>query len=274
MLAELRPVLRPGGVLAAADGVENPARRELHIDDDYLPIDPAGIERAARRRRFTASWSRSKRTRFRFAATAHRAGPLATRAYLDPVLASGTLRSSPGSPDRWRPRRRRHERPRGSPNTGVRIPGAAGGTDRAATVYSSQPPMGGPRPPAQRGSSLGRGQRGRPARARDGPPTQPVLARRPSEIESPAGGAVAPATSSGRSGPGPRGGRGRRRRRRCSDKEEDRRRRRPAQAGSASSTGTHVIAAHTPQTTHHADRVHAGAGQPARPWVCASRAPC
>jgi hypothetical protein len=43
MLAELRRVLRPGGLLAGTDGVETPARRELHVDDDYLPIDPATL---------------------------------------------------------------------------------------------------------------------------------------------------------------------------------------------------------------------------------------
>jgi SAM-dependent methyltransferase len=40
MLAELRRVLRPGGVLVGTDGTDTPARRELHVGDVFLPVAP------------------------------------------------------------------------------------------------------------------------------------------------------------------------------------------------------------------------------------------
>jgi len=43
-LAELARVLRPGGVLAGADGLDTPARRELHVDDVFVPVDPGTLE--------------------------------------------------------------------------------------------------------------------------------------------------------------------------------------------------------------------------------------
>jgi len=39
-LAELARVLRPGGLLAGSDGLDTPARRELHVDDVFVPVDP------------------------------------------------------------------------------------------------------------------------------------------------------------------------------------------------------------------------------------------
>ena len=39
-LAELARVLRPGGLLAGSDGLDTPARRELHEDDVFVPVDP------------------------------------------------------------------------------------------------------------------------------------------------------------------------------------------------------------------------------------------
>ncbi len=45
VLAELARVLRPGGVLVAADGVENEGSRAFHIDDAYNPIDPDDLRR-------------------------------------------------------------------------------------------------------------------------------------------------------------------------------------------------------------------------------------
>jgi len=41
--AELARVLRPGGVLVAADGVENEGSRAFHEGDIYNPIDPDGL---------------------------------------------------------------------------------------------------------------------------------------------------------------------------------------------------------------------------------------
>jgi ubiquinone/menaquinone biosynthesis C-methylase UbiE len=40
MLAELRRVLRPGGLLAGTDGTDTPARRDLHVGDVFLPVPP------------------------------------------------------------------------------------------------------------------------------------------------------------------------------------------------------------------------------------------
>jgi SAM-dependent methyltransferase len=74
MLAELRRVLRPGGVLAGTDGVETPARRELHTGDDYLPIDPATMAGRLAAAGFTGVTVEVEEDRFRFAATAPAAG--------------------------------------------------------------------------------------------------------------------------------------------------------------------------------------------------------
>ena len=53
-LAELARVLRPGGLLAGSDGLDTPARRELHEDDVFVPVDPGTL--AARLR--TAGFGR------------------------------------------------------------------------------------------------------------------------------------------------------------------------------------------------------------------------
>jgi SAM-dependent methyltransferase len=45
VFAEVARVLRPGGVLVTADGVENDGTREFHVDDIYNPIDPATLPR-------------------------------------------------------------------------------------------------------------------------------------------------------------------------------------------------------------------------------------
>lgn len=42
-LAELARVLRPGGLLLGTDGEDTPRRRALHVDDVFVPIDPAGF---------------------------------------------------------------------------------------------------------------------------------------------------------------------------------------------------------------------------------------
>ena len=70
MLAELCRVLRPGGVLAGADGVATPARRELHIDDDYLPVDPAAMAGRLAAAGFAGATVEVHGDRFRFSATA------------------------------------------------------------------------------------------------------------------------------------------------------------------------------------------------------------
>src|SRR6185437_10261349 len=42
-LAELARVLRPGGLLAGSDGLDTPARRVLHVDDVFVPVDPGAL---------------------------------------------------------------------------------------------------------------------------------------------------------------------------------------------------------------------------------------
>ncbi len=43
LLAEVRRVLRPGGLVVGTDGMITPERVELHQGDDYLPVDPSGL---------------------------------------------------------------------------------------------------------------------------------------------------------------------------------------------------------------------------------------
>jgi hypothetical protein len=44
VFSELARVLAPGGVLVAADGIENEGTRSFHADDIYNPIDPETLE--------------------------------------------------------------------------------------------------------------------------------------------------------------------------------------------------------------------------------------
>ncbi|MCU1450752.1 MAG: Methyltransferase type 11 [Acidimicrobiales bacterium] len=43
VFVELHRVLRPGGVLVASDAVESDAIREFHVDDVFVPTDPATL---------------------------------------------------------------------------------------------------------------------------------------------------------------------------------------------------------------------------------------
>ena len=44
LLHEIRRVLRPGGVLAGQDSLASDELRELHVDDTYVPVDPATLD--------------------------------------------------------------------------------------------------------------------------------------------------------------------------------------------------------------------------------------
>lgn len=44
VLAEVARVLRPGGALVAADGIENDLTASFHVDDVYNPVDPFRLE--------------------------------------------------------------------------------------------------------------------------------------------------------------------------------------------------------------------------------------
>ena len=74
ILAELRRVLRPGGVLVGADSVDSPEFRELHVDDTCVPVDPDGLAARLSRAGFNdievEVSGPAERRRFRFAARA------------------------------------------------------------------------------------------------------------------------------------------------------------------------------------------------------------
>ncbi len=42
-LAEIARVLRPGGLLVGSDGLDTPARREVHRGDVFVPVDPGTL---------------------------------------------------------------------------------------------------------------------------------------------------------------------------------------------------------------------------------------
>jgi|ERR1700688_302424 len=43
LFSEIRRLIRPGGVLAGQDSLASDELRDLHIDDIYVPVDPAGL---------------------------------------------------------------------------------------------------------------------------------------------------------------------------------------------------------------------------------------
>lgn len=69
ILAELRRVLRPGGVLFGTDGLDTPDRRALHIDDIFVPLVPAELPGRLERAGFTAWRVETDGDRVVFAAT-------------------------------------------------------------------------------------------------------------------------------------------------------------------------------------------------------------
>jgi len=70
MLAELRRVLRRGGVLVGTDGTDTPARRELHAGDVFLPVPPAELPGRLAAAGFTDPVVDTRDDRIRFAAVA------------------------------------------------------------------------------------------------------------------------------------------------------------------------------------------------------------
>jgi SAM-dependent methyltransferase len=44
LFGELHRVLRPGGSLVATDSVDTERIRQAHIDDTFVPLDPATLE--------------------------------------------------------------------------------------------------------------------------------------------------------------------------------------------------------------------------------------
>ncbi len=67
-LAEIARVLRPGGLLVGTDGEDTPARRALHVDDVFTPVDPATLAGRLVTAGFTGVDVESNGDRFRFSA--------------------------------------------------------------------------------------------------------------------------------------------------------------------------------------------------------------
>ncbi len=71
-LAEIARVLRPGGLLVGTDGEDTPARRALHVDDVFVPVDPGGFADRLRSAGFDDPVVDSTGDRFRFRGRASR----------------------------------------------------------------------------------------------------------------------------------------------------------------------------------------------------------
>jgi hypothetical protein len=68
-LAELARVLRPGGSLLGSDGLDTPARREIHQGDVFVPVDPGTPQARLRAAGFTRARVAVMGDRLKFAAT-------------------------------------------------------------------------------------------------------------------------------------------------------------------------------------------------------------
>ena len=69
LLARLHHVLRPGAALLGIDSVDGEMIRQAHIDDTYVPVDPATFGRRLHRAGFTgATVTRPNEYQFRFSA--------------------------------------------------------------------------------------------------------------------------------------------------------------------------------------------------------------
>jgi SAM-dependent methyltransferase len=70
VFAEIRRVLRPGGVLAGSDGLDTPGRREVHHGDVFVPVDPGTLPARLQAAGFTRPRVDVRGDRVRFTATA------------------------------------------------------------------------------------------------------------------------------------------------------------------------------------------------------------
>jgi SAM-dependent methyltransferase len=68
-LAELARVLMPGGLLVGSDGLDTPARRELHEGDIFVPVDPGTLAARLRASGFIHADVALAGDRLRFLAT-------------------------------------------------------------------------------------------------------------------------------------------------------------------------------------------------------------
>jgi SAM-dependent methyltransferase len=71
-LAELARVLAPGGLLVGSDGLDTPARREIHEGDVFIPVDPGTLETRLRAAGFAHADVGLAGDRLRFVATKDR----------------------------------------------------------------------------------------------------------------------------------------------------------------------------------------------------------
>lgn len=71
-LAEIARVLRHGGVLVGADGLDTPERRRVHQGDIFVPVDPGTLARRLRAAGFTGASVQVAGDRVRFAASIER----------------------------------------------------------------------------------------------------------------------------------------------------------------------------------------------------------
>jgi len=67
-LAEIARVLRPGGLLMGSDGLDTPARREVHHGDVFVPVDPGTLAPRLRAAGFTRACVDVAGDRLKFAA--------------------------------------------------------------------------------------------------------------------------------------------------------------------------------------------------------------
>jgi SAM-dependent methyltransferase len=68
LFAEVLRLLRPGGVLAGQDSLASDELRALHVDDTYLPVDPAGLAARLERAGFVDVAVNTNEWAFRFRA--------------------------------------------------------------------------------------------------------------------------------------------------------------------------------------------------------------
>ena len=98
LLAEVRRVLRPTGLVVGTDGLDTAQRREVHVGDTFIPVDPATFADRLSAAGFTNPVVEQSGDRFRFAALAGRQkhlqalGP--TRAGPDPAPLPGRGRDN------------------------------------------------------------------------------------------------------------------------------------------------------------------------------------
>ena len=62
-------MLRPGGSLLGSDGLDTPARREIHQGDVFVPVDPGTPQARLRAAGFTRARVAVMGDRLKFAAT-------------------------------------------------------------------------------------------------------------------------------------------------------------------------------------------------------------